>query len=241
MTRFQYLGIVVGFAAGIPSGANAQAAPPLKLIADLGFVSASGNTSVTTVTVGQTLTYTQSGWRLSQYSGALYGRTDGEKSAEQLRFGGRIDFRLSDGIEAFLLAGWDRNHFSGIDRRFEEGIGLAFRVTGEGPALVELEIGAGATQQENTQGASTTFATGRAATRYRQSFTEKAFFQQTVEFLPNLENSDDYRVVAESSLVAPLVARLSVKASFLLKYDNFPEFGFERTDRTITTGLQFSL
>lgn len=211
---------------------------PTTFTTDLGFVNAAGNTSVTSFNLGEVLTHASGAWKLQQTFAALYGRTDGESSAEQFRAGVRADHALSDRVGIYGLAGWDRNTFAGISRRFEEGLGVAVRVIAEARTELAFEAGVGATQQQNTADESTSFLSGRAAGRFKQFVAEKAYVQQLLEFLPNFDASDDYRVFSETSLVAPLSASIALKAAYVIRFDNLPEPGFVKSDRVLTTGVQ---
>ena len=184
------------------------------------------------------LTHTSGAWTLQQMFAALYGRTDGEKSAEQLRAGVRADHAISDRVGIYGLAGWDRNEFAGISRRFEEGIGVALQVIAEARTELAFETGVGATQQRNTLEESSNFLSGRAAGRFKRLLAEKAYLQQLLEFLPNVDASGDYRMVSETSLLAPLSTSIALKASYVIRYDNVPEPGFVKSDRVLTTGVQ---
>ena len=84
----------------------------------------------------------------------------------------------------------------------------------------------------------TTFAAGRAAASFQQFVTETAYVSQDVEVLPNLDETDDVRLNAESALTAPISSRIAVKLTYAVKFDNVPEPGFEKTDRIFTAGLQ---
>lgn len=81
---------------------------------------------------------------------------------------------------------------------------------------------------------------GRSTLSFKQTFASKSFVQQRVEFLPNLNDSNDYRINSESSLVAPLSGSIALKASYVVRFDNQPEPTFEKTDRLLTTGLQIT-
>ncbi len=211
---------------------------PTTFTTDLGFVNAAGNTSVTSFNLGEVLTHTSGAWKLQQTFAALYGRTDGEKSAEQFRAGVRADHAFSDRVGIYGLVGWDRNEFAGISRRFEEGLGVAVQAIAEERTELAFEAGVGATQQRNTAGESTSFLSGRTAGRFKQFVAEKAYVQQLLEFLPNFDVSDDYRIVSETSLVAPLSAAIALKAAYVIRFDNVPEPGFVKSDRVLTTGVQ---
>lgn len=133
---------------------------PTTLTTDLGFVNAAGNTSVTTFNLGEQFTHVSGAWTFRQTAAALYGRTDGEKSAEQFRAAVRADYALSARLAVYTLVGWDRNAFAGISRRFEEGAGLAFKAVTDPRTELDFEGGLGATQQRGTVGESDSFLTG---------------------------------------------------------------------------------
>src|SRR5262245_55050058 len=117
-----------------PAVSAAQDAPEdtvktRSLVTDFGLVNAAGNTSTLTFnlsdkfiarTVDKKLIFTQT------FVG-VYGTSDGEKSVENYRAQLRLDRRVTGKLYGYLIGGWDRNPFGGIDRRFEETIGLAYR------------------------------------------------------------------------------------------------------------------
>ncbi|MFN2315832.1 MAG: DUF481 domain-containing protein, partial [Gemmatimonadales bacterium] len=148
---------------------------PTTFTTDLGFVNAAGNTSVTSFNLGEVLTHTSGAWKLQQTFAALYGRTDGEKSAEQFRAGLRGDYALSERGGLYGLVGWDRNEFAGISRRFEEGLGVALQAIAEERTELAFEAGVSATQQVNTADERSSFLSGRGAGRFKQFVAAKAY------------------------------------------------------------------
>ena len=53
------------------------------------------------------------------------------------------------------------------------------------------------TQQLLTLDSTRNFVSLRSGSSYKHFFSKTAFFQQTVEYLPSLEDSDDYRISAQ--------------------------------------------
>lgn len=232
------LGFLVLLAAPL---AAQQPAKPWSLVTDLGFVNAAGNSDLTTLSVGEKLAYTAGPWTLGQTFGIVYSRSDGTTTANQLKGGIRADRKLSGVLGGYLLGNYERNRFAGIARRFEEGAGLALSAV-QGPKdHLDFEAGVSLIQQRSTTDIDQNFTAGRAAASYKRSLTEAAYFQQQVEFLPNLEETDDYRVNSETSLVAPLAKSLALKLGYTIRFDNLPEPGFKKTDRIFTSGLQIAL
>jgi len=208
--------------------------------ADFGFVNASGNTAVTTLNLGQEVLFGAGPWGVKQTFGTVYGRTDGEVSASSWRSSLRGDRTLVGRMGVYLLVAWDRNTFAGVSRRFEEGLGLVFRVVDTPSDRLELEGGAGFTQVLSTENESESFVSARAAGTYRRNLGDASHAQWTTEVLPNLENSEDLRVNSIAELVAPISQRIATKLSYAIRYDREPQAGFQSTDRIFTAGLQVS-
>lgn len=221
-------------------GLVAQEAPKQAwtLQTDFGFVNTAGNTSTTTLNAGQKATYTSGKWTLGQQFAAVYGRTDGVKSAENYAARLRGDYALAPRLGLYLLGGWDRNEFAGISRRFEEGAGLTFRAVTLPRTTLAFEAGVGANQQHSTLGDDFNFGSGRGALLFKQLLGEKAYLTHLAEVLPNFKESEDLRANFETALVAPISAKVAFKAGYVIKYDKLPEPGFKTTDRFLTSGLQ---
>ena len=232
------LGLAV--AAIAPLAAQETPAKAVAATASVSFVDAAGNTDVTTLSGDQRLEYTpvESGWKLAEFVSLVYGRTEGETSANALKAGTRADRAITGRLGAFGGASYERNRFAGIARRFEEITGLAYKVLDLPKDQLGAELGASFTQQRNLDGVDDGFVAARAAASFRHLFNDHAWVQQLLEFLPNVEDGADRRINSETSLVAPLSARFAVKAAYSIRYDHLPEPGFGKTDRILSTGLQ---
>lgn len=226
-------------AAAPEASAQDTSARRYRFTADLGFVSATGNTEVTTLNVGERLAYTPGRLELAQTLSVIYGETDGVRTASLWRGGVRGDYPLSARIGAYTLVGFERDRFAGLDRRFEEGVGLTLRVIEARRDSLDLESGISLVQQRSLAGISDEFTAGRAAARYAHYFTAVAYFEERLEFLPNLERSEDYRINSETALVAPFSRALALRLGYIVRFDNEPaEPGLRKADRLFTTGIQ---
>jgi len=209
-----------------------------RLAFDLGFVNASGNTDVTTLNVGEHLAYVSGPWTLAHQTIAIEGRSHGAETAAQYSSDLRVDRSFSPRFGAYALAGWYRNPFAGIGRRFGEGVGLTAKIVAQPHDVLSGEGGISFVQERNTAFVTNSFSAGRAALLYKHSFTDAANLQEALEFLDDLKHSDDRRVNSETSLTAPLSKRVSLKMAYLIRFQNLPEPGFKKTDRVFTTGVQ---
>ena len=225
----------------------------IQFTGDVGLVDASGNSSVTTVNVGDKLLIQTADKKaiFSETFGLVYGRSEGLVNASNWRAGTRLDYGLGTRLYLFGLLGLDRNRFAGIERRFEEGVGLAWRAVEDAQDLLGLEAGLSLFQQRNTTtsagGVNDNFIAARAALAYKHSFSKTAFLSQNLEFLPNLNDTDDWRLNSESALVSPISQNVALKVSYVIRYDHLPPLRpppnplgerFKQTDRLFTAGVQ---
>jgi len=214
--------------------------PPVKVTIDLGFVNTAGNTEVTSLNAGEKVEYAADGLTLTQTFSVVYARISGVTNASQWKGGARGDYRVAGPVGVFVLGGFERNTFAGIERRFEEAAGLTAQVLESRGNHLKVEAGVSMNQQTPVGAETVTFAAGRAAAVYRRDLTGTAFLALNGEFLPNFEETDDYRLNGDAGLVAPISSRIATKLTYTVKFDNFPEPGFEKTDRVFTAGLQIT-
>lgn len=220
--------------------------PRTEFTGDVGFVSVSGNTSVTTLNVGERLVRRHRPWEFTQEFGVVYGRTDGVESSNLWRASLRADYGLGSRWALYALTGFDRNKFAGIDARFAYGLGAVARILATDIDQLNVEAGFQLTQQENLDGTDDSFTSLRGAGSFRHVFSENAHFLQTVEVLPNLDESEDLRVNTETTLVAPLSTHVGLKFSLLVRYDNLPSLNeagtapLRKTDRIFSSGITVS-
>ncbi len=211
-----------------------------KVTFDLGYVQTSGNTQVTTMNVGEKLTREKGRFTLTQAFAFVYGEQRDTVNANNLRTTVRGDYKIDKLFAFFIGGGFDRNVFAGIEKRFEEILGVQYLALAKTRDTIRVEGGGSMTQQLSVGGGQQNFPSARAAGSWRHAFTPAAYFQQNLEFIPNLEEHDDWRLNTESSLIAPVSARIGLKLSYVIRYDNLPEVGFTETDKLFTTGVQIT-
>lgn len=230
--------LALGF---MPGQLAAQAADgQVHLTGNLSFVNTAGNSDLTTLSGDEVLQKmtTDSLWKFQQMAAAVYGRSQDSTTASAFSAGGRVDRTLSSRMFAFVGANWQRNRFAGISRRFEELVGLGYQLLALERDQLSVEGGAAFNQQRSTLGVADNFIAARAAGTYKHLLTDKAFFQQYGEFLPNLDTGKDFRLNSETSLVAPISRAIALKLAYTIHFDNLPEPGFKKTDRILSSGIQ---
>jgi len=213
---------------------------PLKVTAGVAYLNASGNTDVTSLAVDERLEWKRPHFLWAQFVKVINSSTDGEQSADLLAVGLRGDWKPHGRLSVYALTNYDRNRFANIGRRFEEGAGLGYLLIDRPMHRLTTELGSQFVQQQNLDDVSDNFLAGRAAEVYRYTFRANSYFEERLEYLPNFEATEDYRMNAEASLVAPLSRHLALKLGYIVRFDNLPEPGVEKTDRFLTSGLQIT-
>ncbi len=208
---------------------------------DLGYVASSGNTSVKTFSLGEKFVWKgSSAFTLRQEMRSIYGEAEHKVNASLFDADITGDYSLFDGVGVTASAGYDRNRFAGIAKRFEESVGFLWRITTAAHDTVRLTGGILWTQQENVQEFTRKYVAFRGGFWYKRPIREGAYFQEAMEGIPNITNGEDWRFNAETALIAAVTKKVGLKMSYLLKYDHLPEPTYRTTDRIFTTGLQIT-
>jgi putative salt-induced outer membrane protein len=239
--RVRPTGCGVAAIVALSTTALAQAATPTtSFTGDVGFVSAAGNTRLTTLSINEKIAHAQGRVLLTQLAAYVYGKAKGVESANQLRLAGRGDYTFQRRLGAFLGVAHERNRYAGFTARTEEIAGLRWQAIVAPMDSLSIDGGGVLTQQSNVDGTSQRDPSARAAANYKHLFSKLAYFQQLAEYVPNLDVGGAYRLNTESALVAPISTHVGIKLSYTVRYDSRPPAGFGTTDRVLTTGIQVS-
>lgn len=223
---------------------DAKKPPPTELTADVGLVAVSGNTSTSTFSANERYIRRIKPWEFKQDAGGVYGKTSGIESTNLLRLGLRADYDLSGIFALYGLTNYDRDRFAGIRSRFAEGVGGVWKIIATDVNQFNLEAGYQYTQQKNLIGPDHNFSALRFASNLKHSFTKAAYFFEGVEYIPDVQDSQDYRVNSETDLVAPLSSHTAMKLSYVVRFNNLPPLNaagtarLQKTDQILSAGIQ---
>ncbi len=217
--------------------------PPVKFTGDAGFVSASGNSSVQTLNLGDKIVARVDAFTFTQQFGVVHGESNGATVASSWRGLVRTDMVVHDNIGMYGSVTYERNTLAGLASRVGTVTGLTAQVLKTKTDKLVFEGGVSITTQRGTvpNTGDQDFLGGRAATAFVHQLGPRASFTQSVELLPNFHESSDLRINTETALIAPFTSKAAVKLSYIIHFDGVPEPGFYRTDRLFTSGLQITL
>lgn len=190
---------------------------------ELSYVDTSGNTEVTILSAKNLLTYKFSDKLNTDWeAGALYAESDDVKNSERYYTELKLNYLFTEKFYTSLIAGWEEDEFAGIDAKYYIGPALGYKFLIGPKHFFLAEAGVDYVKEEYTDDTDDDFARGRVFTEYEYAFTEKNKFSQSVEYLSNVDDSEDYDVISETSLISSLSDSLSLKITYEIKYDNVP-------------------
>jgi putative salt-induced outer membrane protein YdiY len=104
---------------------------------------------------------------------------------------------------------------------------------------LSAELGPGVIFEK--QGSSeTTYITVRVGERFEHKFGDKTRLWQSAEWLPQVDNIDNYILNAEIGLDTKLTAKLSLRVFAQDTYDNEPAPGRKKNDLKFVTAIAYT-
>ena len=191
--------------------------------AELSFVSTGGNTELISLSGKNLLKYTFTEKLLGTWRvGALYGEDDNVKTAERYFTDLRLNYSFSDRIYLFGIAGWLQDKFTGIESRYYIGPGAGYAFFTGPKHFLNAEAGLNFVSEDYINDTEEDFLEGRLYGLYEYLFSKKNKFSQSLEFLHDFDDSDNYRINSETAFITALSDYLSLKTSYEIKHDNKP-------------------
>lgn len=207
--------------------------------AEFSLVDTGGNTNVTTLSAKNLLKVNFAdnfvgSWKV----GALYAKSDGVRTAENYSTELRLDYLFTVRSYSFGFGGWLKDTFAGIDNRYYGGAGAGYKFL-DGPAHFLLgEAGLNYVKEDYTNDTESDYLQGRAFGQYTWAFTEKTRLSQSLEFLYDFSDSQNYWLGSVTAITTALTDSLALKASYEVKYDHQPvPETLRKTDTILTVAL----
>ena len=236
-----YRSLLLGSAALACAGTYAQDANTNKweTTASIGFTITSGN-SDSILANAQVLSlkkWDQNEIRLG--ADAAYGELDDEKNVETLHGFSQYNRLFTERAYGYVRLDALHDAIADIEYRitFSPGAGYYFiktaatQLSGEaGPAFI----------YEKTGGDTTGYFTARLAERLDHKFNENVRIWQTIEFLPQVDDFENFLINAEIGVESKLTEKLALKVFAIDNYDNVPAPGREENDLKVVTAVGYT-
>ena len=188
---------------------------------DAAFAFNVGGVRVATTTVSRTATGT------SLADAAVVETRTTQTSTETYHANLRYDHNLTERLQWFGSAGWERNLPAGLEARYTGLAGLGYWWIKADRTKVFTDAGAGYTKENLVflpAGTDDHFATFRLGAKVEQKLFETSLFTSELNLSDSLKDSQNYLAVWRNGFTTNLSARLALKVGYDVTYANRPAF-----------------
>jgi putative salt-induced outer membrane protein YdiY len=170
---------------------------------------------------------------------AAYGELDNEKNVEGLHGFAQYNRLFTERAYGYVRLDGLHDAIADIEYRFtfSPGAGYYFikneqtTLSGEvGPAFIYEKVG----------GEETGYFTARLAERFEHKFNENVRIWQSLEFLPQVDDLNNFLINAEVGVESKLTEKLSLKVFAIDNYDNEPAPGRKENDLKVVTAVGYT-
>ncbi len=147
-------------------------------------------------------------------------------------------------FEAFFLYS-DNSLFhdkiADIDSRLIVGVGVGRRLMETDNIKFDIELGWAYINEELANTPGDDYVAARFSARHDQKLSENSKLWLTAEYLPNIDDFDDYLLNGEAGLEAALNSALSLRIVLQDRYDNTVPDDRERNDLSLISSVVYKL
>ena len=163
---------------------------------------------------------------------------DGVETAEQYYLGGRAFRKVAKRWDVFGGLNFARDEFAGFSLRTVVEAGVTYHALMGPKHHLDFDGGLTYTDEDRVDPEPDESWPGAVVgLAYEYKFSDTSSITQTVDFFPNFDESDDWRLVAETGVTASLTDLLGLKFGYLYRYRNLPIGDAESTDTTTTMSV----
>ena len=223
-------GLLAQAAAPAPPPAN----PPWETSAAIGITYTTGNTK-TLNAIGSILTTRKD--KVHEWAFGIdgsYGENDGVKNSESLHGFGQYNHLFTEKFYVFGRADYLHDDVASIKYRVTVSAGPGYYFIKNSTTTLNGEFGPGVVFERlrtaNGGRDNNSYVTLRFAERLEHKFNEKTKLWQSVEFLPQIDDWNNYVVNFELGIDTLLTKKLSLRPYIQDTYDNVPAEGRKKND-----------
>ncbi|MDX1950729.1 MAG: DUF481 domain-containing protein [Verrucomicrobiota bacterium] len=218
---------------------NQPPKPKWETSAAVGATVTQGNSDSTLLTMN---ILSRKNWdknELSLGADAAYGETENVKSSETAHAFAQYNRLWSDRMFGYLRLDGLHDDIADIDYRLTVSPGLGYYLVKN--EITKLSVEAGPAFIYEKQGGDTEgYMTLRLAERFEHQFNDKVRMWQSAEYLPQVDNFENFLLNAEVGVEAVLTKRVSLRVFAVDNYDNEPAPGRKENDLKFVTAIAYT-
>lgn len=176
---------------------------------------------------------------------ALYARTDGSTTSDQLRAATRYDWNLTP--RSFVFGGLEleRDEVALLDLRASVSTGAGYKLVDDAALTWAVFGGVGYTGDryaeprlvDDALRGRYEYANLLVGQESTHRFSDTTSGRQRLALYPNLRNSGEYRADWDIGLAVAMTKSWNITAGFTWRYNSDPGPALRRTDTLLTTGV----
>ncbi|MGD9874058.1 MAG: YdiY family protein [Kiritimatiellia bacterium] len=229
--------LVIGAAA--MAGAQEEKVMGWKNSAGVGLTMTDGNSETLVANASAKSEHTAEAGILTLGIEGNYGEADDEKNVENAKALANYK-RTYDAFYAYLDGNVLYDDIAAIDYRATVGPGLGKFLVDSDKTKLGIEAGV-AYIFEDVADVTEDYAALRLAQNFSRQISETAKIFESVEYLPEIEDFDNYLLNGEVGIEAAINSSASIRVSVKDKYDSTPGEGLEENDVSLIAALSFIL
>jgi putative salt-induced outer membrane protein len=206
----------------------------------LSWLATSGNTDTSTLGLDFTLDRKPEPWGLEFAARGNRADDRGVTTSENYLVSARAVRKLSTRWEAFGGLAWARDPFAGFDSQTVASAGATYLAVESKRHLLTLDAGLAYTWEDRVPPApDVNFAGGLLGLSWEWMLSENSKLVERLVFLPNFDDSGDWRLNSMTALEAAVNSWLALRLGFDIRYRNQPIGDADSTDTTSTASVVF--
>ena len=178
---------------------------------------------------------------VNEYSFGVAGAYGNNKSTETVnnyKAFGQWNHLFDERLYGYLRADALRDRVADLDYRLTIGPGVGYYFIKDKMTYLAGEAGA-AFEAQHLGAKSDTFVTARLADRFEHKFNDHARLWQSAEFLPQLDEFDNYVINFEVGIETAVTKSFTLKTYLLDTYQNRPAAGRKKNDVQIVAAVAY--
>jgi len=234
--------VLLGLLNALPCQLQSAEAAPSKgweTSAAVGFTLTQGNSDTVLATANLLGLKKWEANELSAGLNASYGEVEGLQNNGMTRGTVQYNRILNDG-KSYFYGKADLLHdaIADVNYRFSVSPGFGYYILKNDTFNLSAEIGPGFIS-EKVGGIRDDYMTIRVGEKFEYKISERARLWQSLEYLPQVDDFENFLLVAEIGVESDLTEKLSLRVSLQDNYDNQPAAGRKSNDLRLVTGLGY--
>jgi putative salt-induced outer membrane protein YdiY len=169
---------------------------------------------------------------------ATYGEDRDVKNAESLHAFGQYNRLFSERAYGYIRLDGLHDAVADVEYRLTLSPGVGYYFIKNERTTLSGEVGPGFVyekQGNDTKG----YITLRLAERFEHKLNDRVRIWQSLEFLPQVDNFDNFILNSEAGIATSITKKLSLRVFAQDTYDNEPAPGRDKNDLKLVTGVEY--